>query len=189
MSELVYSLGRKVHLVTERMVLCQFEPTDVGLMVELDSDPEVTRFINGGQPIGVEVETSFIEAILAGYVRHPGYGFFAALGREDGTFLGWFHYRPDRVDPSFMQIGYRLKRDFWGKGFATEGSRALIATGLEAGVHLVSGRAMKANVASVRVLEKLGLALVEEYQEDRFPGYDKTAVLLRGNFSARVCRN
>ena len=71
--------------------------------------------------------------------RFPGYGFWAAIEKTTGDFLGWFHYRPAPGDPPDQpELGYRLRCEAWGKGYATEGSRALIAKGFaEFGVQRV----------------------------------------------------
>lgn len=169
----------KIHLETERLVLREFTLDDIELLVELDSDPDVMRYLTNGLPQDEAVQRQFIERIKVGYANHPGFGFFAALEKPSLEFVGWFHYRPDYSAPEYMEIGYRLKKSAWGRGLATEGSLALIDQGRTIGVTLVSGRAMKANQASLHVLEKLGLKRVEEYEEVRFPGEDKTAVLLR----------
>ncbi|MDR7083846.1 RimJ/RimL family protein N-acetyltransferase [Arthrobacter ginsengisoli] len=86
-------------LETERLLLRQFTPDDAGL-VELDSDPRVMRYITGGIPTSRgEIEDDFLPAFLAYYQRFPGYGFWAALERTTGDFLGWFHFRPGPEDP------------------------------------------------------------------------------------------
>ena len=169
----------KIHLETERLTLREFTLDDIESLVDLDSDPDVMRYITDGRPQNEAHQRDFLEKIRVGDAQHPGFGFFAALEKLNLEFAGWFHYRPDRGAPEYMEIGYRLKKSAWGRGLATEGSRALIDQGFSVGVTLVSGRAMKANQASVHVLQKLGLKIVEEYQEPRFPGEDKTAVLLR----------
>ena len=169
----------KVHLETARLVLREFTNEDAGLLMDLDSDPEVVRYINGGLAPNFADQEVAIQRILEGYLATPGYGFFVALEKLSLEFIGWFHFRPDRRFPEFMEIGYRLKKSAWGRGLATEGSQALIDQGRARGLTLFSGCAMKANHASIHVLEKVGLKLYEEYQEQRFPGEDKTAVHMR----------
>jgi RimJ/RimL family protein N-acetyltransferase len=88
--------------------------------------------------------------------------------------MGWFHFRPAYDDPQncrTIELGYRLKPAFWGQGFATEGSKALIERGFqELGVDEVVATTMKNNIASRRVMEKAGLRFVEEFVDARFPG-------------------
>ncbi len=115
-----------VFLRTDRMVLRRFTAADVDLLVELDSDPEVMQYITGGRPTPrEEVERDVLPAFLGYHERFPGYGFWAAAEADTGDFLGWFHFRPrEGSPPDEAELGYRLRRSAWGKGYATEGSRA-----------------------------------------------------------------
>jgi RimJ/RimL family protein N-acetyltransferase len=157
-----------VFLRTERMVLRRFTAADVDLLVELDSDPEVMQYITGGRPTPrEEAERDFLPAFLGYYERFVGYGFWAAVEEATGEFLGWFHFRP-REGGSLdeAELGYRLRRPAWGKGYATEGSRALIRAGFtQHGVERVVAETMVVNIASRRVLEKAGLRLVRTFHQ------------------------
>ena len=76
-------------LETERLLLRQFTRDDADLLVELDSDPRVMRYITGGIPTSRgEIEGDFLPAFLDYYQRFPGYGFWAALEKTTGEFLG-----------------------------------------------------------------------------------------------------
>jgi RimJ/RimL family protein N-acetyltransferase len=96
-----------VFLETERLVLRRFTGNDLDLLVELDSDPEVMHFITGGRPTSRrEIETEILPAYLAYYERYAGYGFWAAVERSTGDFVGWFHFRPESDDdPDQVDIG------------------------------------------------------------------------------------
>ena len=156
-------------LETERLVLRQFTIDDADLLVELDSDPRVMRYITGGSPTSrAEIEGDYLPAFLDYYQRFPGYGFWAALEKTTGEFLGWFHFRPGPDDPQDQpELGYRLRHAAWGKGHATEGSRALIAKGFtEFGVQRVVASTMAVNTASRRVMEKSGMRLVRAFVAD-----------------------
>jgi RimJ/RimL family protein N-acetyltransferase len=75
-------------------------------------------------------QADFLPAFLSYYQRFAGYGFWAAIERSTGDFLGWFHFRPRPGSlPDQAELGYRLRKSAWGKGYATEGSRALIRKG------------------------------------------------------------
>lgn len=166
----------EVFLTSQRLVLRRFTPDDVDLLVELDSDPAVMHFINGGRPTPrAEIEDEVLPHFLTFYDSSPRYGFWAAVSRESGGFLGWFHFRPGKgMGPDEPELGYRLRRDAWGQGYATEGSRALIATGFrDHGVQRVYAHTMTVNVASRRVMEKSGLRFIRTFWEpwpDKIPG-------------------
>jgi RimJ/RimL family protein N-acetyltransferase len=87
--------------------------------------------INGGRPTPrQEIENDVLPTFLDYYERFPGYGFWAAVEKSTGRFVGWFHFRPaERAHPDEIELGYRLRKSAWGKGYATEGSRALIQKG------------------------------------------------------------
>jgi RimJ/RimL family protein N-acetyltransferase len=146
----------QVFLETERLLLRRFTEDDLENLVELDSDPEVMRFITGGRATPrEEVENEILPAFLDHYERCAGYGFWAALEKSTERFLGWFHFRPaEGAPPGEVELGYRLRRSAWGRGYATEGSRALTHKGFtELAVERVVASTMVVNVASRRVME------------------------------------
>jgi len=153
---------------TQRLVLRRFTTADVGNLVGLDADPGVMRFITGGIPTPRdEIENEVLPAFLAYYERFEGYGFWATTEKPAGPFLGWFHLRPrEGAGPGEAELGYRLRRSAWGKGYATEGSRALIRKGFtEFGMQRVVAETMAVNLASRRVMEKSGLTLVRSFRQ------------------------
>ena len=149
-----------VFLETDRLILRRFTMDDADLLVALDSDPDVTFHITGGAPTSRdEVVNDYLPAYLEYYRRYPGYGFWAAIEKATGEFIGWFHLRPEPSDPEDEpDLGYRLVKSAWGKGYGTEGSRALIRKGFEElGVRRVHAAAMAVNRASWRVMQKAGM--------------------------------
>jgi RimJ/RimL family protein N-acetyltransferase len=149
--------------------LRRFTPDDVDNLRELDSDPAVMHYINGGRPTPrEEIAEDVLPAFLRYYQRFPGYGFWAAVEKSTGQFLGWFHFRPRENDAlDEPELGYRLRASAWGKGYATEGSRALIHKGFtEFGVRRVVAETMAVNTASRRVMEKSGLRFVRAFHQE-----------------------
>jgi RimJ/RimL family protein N-acetyltransferase len=158
-------------VTTERVALRRVTPDDADLLVELDSDPEVMRYLTGGVPTPrAEIADDIIPAWLGYHERFTSYGFWIAEARDDGRFLGWFHLRPRAGLPQDEpEIGYRLRRCEWGKGFAPEVCRALIDLAFsELGAVRVYAGTMAVNTASRRVMEKVGLRFARAYHED-FP--------------------
>jgi RimJ/RimL family protein N-acetyltransferase len=187
-----------VFLETERLVLRRFTEADVDHLVDLDSDPSVMRYINGGKPTPRhEIENEILPAFLEHYERFERYGFWAAIERSTGAFLGWFHFRPKRgAALDEPELGYRLRRSAWGKGYATEGSRALIDKGFaELGVRRVVSETMVVNIASRRVMEKAGLEFVRVFHQewpDRIEGEEHGDVeyaLSRARWELRQARS
>ena len=158
----------QVFLETQRLVLRRFTAADVDNLVSLDADPDVMHFISGGIPTARdEVENEILPEFLGYYERFEGYGFWAAIEKATGEFLGWFHFRPrEEAGPGEAELGYRLRRSAWGKGYATEGSRALISKGFtDFGVQRVVAETMVVHAASRRVMEKAGLTLVRTFHQ------------------------
>src|SRR3979411_2014344 len=120
-----------IFLETDRLVLRRFTADDVDNLTVLDGGPAVMRSPPGGRPTPrEEIENDFLPAFLSYYERSDGYGFWAAIEKSSGDFLGWFHFRPaPGRAPDEPELGYRLRRVAWDKGYATEGSRALIHKG------------------------------------------------------------
>lgn len=173
----------QIYLETDRLYLRHFTPDDVDNLVGLDDDPEVMRYLTGGKPTPrSRVEQELLPRILAYYDRLPGFGYWAAVEKATGAFVGWFHFRPREgaTGTGEVELGYRLRRSAWGKGYATEGSRALIRRGFtELGVQRVFAQTMAVNRASRRVMEKCGLRLVRVFYpdwEDPIPGYEEGEV-------------
>ncbi len=167
----------QVFLETERLVLRRFTGADLDNLVELDSDPDVMRFINGGYPTPRElIQHQTLPRILRYYEPFNGFGFWAAIEKSNGEFLGWFQFRPAKADDYLskpfsgagldeVELGYRLRKSAWGKGYATEASRALIHKGFtELGVQRVVASTYEANVGSRRVMEKAGMTLVRTFR-------------------------
>ena len=150
-----------VFLETERLLLRRFTAADVDNLVDLDNDPQVMHFITGGRGTSVqETRDEVLPAFLGYYDRYPGYGFWAVMEKSTGDFLGWFHLRPapDGGRPSEPELGYRLTRSAWGKGYATEAACAVLHFGFShIGLHRISASCVADNTGSAHVLEKLGM--------------------------------
>jgi RimJ/RimL family protein N-acetyltransferase len=156
-----------VFLETERLRLRRFTPDDVDNLYDLDSDPEVMRYVTGGATTPrEEVEHDYLPAFMSYYDRFAGYGFWAAIDKATDRFLGWFHLRPQEGDPADRpELGYRLRREAWGMGYATEGARALIRKAFaDLGAERVVATAFRENLASRRVMEKVGMTLARAYR-------------------------
>jgi len=167
------------YLEADRLVLRRLTEDDADSLFELDSDPEVMRYLNNGR---THTREEIVEKVLPHYLDHyarygESYGFWAAIEKATGAFLGWFHFRPYRGGaPEEIELGYRLVRATWGKGFASEGSRALLRKGFtELGVDKVVADTLANNVRSRRVMEALGMRLESEFtlDADEFPDWDE----------------
>lgn len=157
----------EIYLETERLVLRRLREADVDNLVELDSDPDVMRYLSGGQPTprGL-IETTILPKMQAYYDQYPGFGYWAAVERSTDYFVGWFSLRPvSRETIDQVDLGYRLRRAAWGQGYATEGAGALMRKAFtELGVQRVVATTYEENTGSRRVMEKLGMSLVRTFR-------------------------
>ena len=144
---------REPMLTTPRIQLCRLVADDLDALVELDGDPEVMRYISGGAPNSRETYvTELLPRMLAW--SHEPFGFMSAW--VEGEFVGWFHLRP-----SMLELGYRLRRAIWGRGLATEGSRALVRHAFDAlDQAAVDACYHPGNTASMRVMQKCSMVEV-----------------------------
>lgn len=161
------------YLETGRLVLRRFTAGDAELLVELDSDAEVMRYLTGEPTPRAEIEQKVLPEILAQYETHPGLGTFAAHEKSSGRFVGWFGLQPTG-EAGTVDVGYRLNRSAWGQGYATEGTRALIDLAFrELGMAKVVADTMAVNTKSRRVMVKAGLRFVRVFHvefDDPLPG-------------------
>jgi RimJ/RimL family protein N-acetyltransferase len=150
----------RVYLETERLLLRRFTESDVGNLHDLDGDPEVMRFVNGGRPVSRDViREQTLPRFLRAYERFEGFGVWAAIERSTGEFVGWFEFYPRKdAGPEEIELGYRLRRSAWGKGYATGFT--------ELGVQRVVAETMAVNAASRRVMEKGGLKYVRTFHQE-----------------------
>jgi RimJ/RimL family protein N-acetyltransferase len=158
-----------VFLETERLVLRRFTEADVDDLADLNADPRVMRFLADGRPIPrTEVRDDLLPRILADYDRVAGRGTWLAAEKTTGDFLGWLELRaPDSGAVAEAELGYRLRASAWGKGYASEGSRALIDKAFtETGLRRVWAETMAVNTASRRVMERVGLRYVRTFWVD-----------------------
>ena len=157
------------YLETDRLRLRRFTDDDVDALVELDSDPEVTRYLTRALPIRDEVANRTIPRIIAYYDEHPGFGTWAAIEKATGAFIGWFHLRPAHENgrDDEPELGYRFRLSAWGKGYATEGGRALVDKAFtELGARRVFALTMSVNAGSRRVMEKVGMRYLRTFHGD-----------------------
>ena len=160
----------KIYVETERLVLREILESDVDDLLELDSDPEVHRFL-GNRPLKDKKEVYEVIKIIRDQYVHYGIGRWAVIERSTGDFIGWsglkFVRETINDHKDFYDIGYRLKRKFWGKGFATESAKASLQFGFnQLNLDEIYAAAHIENEASNRILKKIGLTPLEKFTYD-----------------------
>ena len=153
---------------TQRLRLRKITFEDKDVMFRLYSDPEILRYT--GEPLTKSVEEMerAITARIKSY-EDEGFGRWATILKENNQFIGWagLKYLPefDEID-----VGYRFFQEYWGKGIATEASRAVLDYGFnQLGIEKIIAIAMKENKASIRVMQKIGMEF------DKYAPYEEGA--------------
>ena len=142
---------------------------DADLFWELDQDPEVMRFLNDGKPTPrEEIDDMHMPRILAFTDPVAGTGVWEIADKASGEFLGWilvreYGFSTPYHTPGNIELGWRLKRAWWGRGITTEAAKAIMnVVCYNPGVKVFSAIADVDNVASVAVMKKLGMQYVDE---------------------------
>jgi RimJ/RimL family protein N-acetyltransferase len=166
-------------LTSERLRLVPVSDAHLPLFIELNSDPEVMRFIRGGPSTPQESRREWTRRRGPQTDEARGLGYWA--GFEGERFVGWWSASSFADDLKTSGVGYRLRREAWGRGLATEGGRVMVDQAFGAlSVEKVVASTMSANAASRAVLRKLGMTHVDtrpEDRDDRVPGREQGKVV------------
>lgn len=146
-----------MRIETQRLVLREFQPEDDRELAPILADPEVMKFSPPGVLSIVQTQEK-IESFIACY-KQSGFGKWAIVLKESNELIGYCGIAIDQIDnKDEKELGYRLASRFWRKGLATEAAIAAVQCGFEQfKLPYVLGIVERANVASVRVLEKIGM--------------------------------
>ena len=162
------------HIETERLILRELRLTDLEGMFELDSDPEVHKYL-GNKPVKTKAESQkILESVIHQY-KDRGIGRFAAIEKSSGDFIGWSGIRLNTEYnmngfTKYYDVGYRLIKRYWGQGYATESGKAAV----DYAFNILKLQRLYAtteinNQASHNALLKIGLSYIEDFyfeQED-----------------------
>ena len=151
---------------TDRLILKPRTMNDLRPSVEMDIDPEVTKYIPGVWD-GSCSHIAFLEArIVKSYPL--GLGYWSVFTKENPLdFLGWVHLLPIQDDTKTVEIGWRLKRSAWGEGYATEAAQAIFKYAFETiGFGRIVAYTHAENIRSKKMMERLGLQYVTDFIYD-----------------------
>jgi RimJ/RimL family protein N-acetyltransferase len=152
---------------TERLLLREILPTDVDGFFELDSDPEVHRYLGSKPLTSKEQIVEVIEMIRQQYIDH-GIGRWAVIDKNTNEFMGWsgLKWMTTRTNNHihYYDLGYRLKKKFWGQGIATGTSLLFLHYEFETlNASEVYAMANIENIGSNQVLKKAGLTCMDTF--------------------------
>lgn len=152
---------------TERLLLRRFtvdDSADLDDVAELNADPAVMRYLGDGRPMSrAQVLAEELPRLTAQYPGHLGY--WALDRRAEGDFVGWCCAVP--TEPRAVELGYRVRREMWGRGYASEAARAMVDLAFaDPAVQRVVATTMAVNTRSRRVMEHAGLRHVRTWYAD-----------------------
>jgi ribosomal-protein-alanine N-acetyltransferase len=161
----------KVYIETERLILREIQTTDLDGMFELDSNPDVHKYL-GNNPIKTKEQAEDVIKFIHQQYDNLGIGRFAAIEKSSGDFIGWSGIKLNTGEKEmlngktdFYDIGYRFIPRYWGKGYATESALAAMNYGFkELDIETMCGAAEIDNIASNVVLKKIGLQFINEFE-------------------------
>ncbi|MEQ3549982.1 GNAT family N-acetyltransferase [Pseudonocardia nematodicida] len=163
----------QVTLETERLRLVPLAEEHLEHAVELDSDPEVMRYLTGRPTPRAQAEKDHRRRLTS---ARDGLGHWAGI--SDGEFVGWWLLRPAKTEPveDEAELGYRLRRRFWRRGLGSEGSRALLRHGFaDLGLRRIFATTMAVNTASRATMTAVGLRHERTFHpvfDDPLPGIE-----------------
>lgn len=153
-------------LETRRLILREMTEADAENLLALNQNPNVTRYIVGEPPLTTCEQALAVlrERVFPQYAH--GLGRWACIEKSSGDFIGWCGVKHVPEDGEY-DLGYRFLEERWGHGYATEAASAVcdFARRQLQGKRVV-GKAMLDNLASRRVLEKVGLIFEGEVEEE-----------------------
>lgn len=142
---------------TKRLILREWEDKDIELFARINQDPQVLEFLPG--PLSKEESSSWVNKINES-CKENEFGLWAAT-LKTGELIGYIGLNIPSFKASFtpcVEIGWRLGSAFWGKGYATEGARAVLEYGFtQLKLKEIVAFTVPANIRSIRIMEKIGM--------------------------------
>lgn len=159
-----------IFIQTDRLILREILPTDVDGMFALDSDPEVHKYLGNKPVTSKEQVVAVINFIRQQYIDN-GIGRWAVIDKRTNDFIGWaglkFVTELTNNHQNYYDLGYRLRKKYWGQGIATEAAKASLQYAFEQlKTHEVYAMADCENIGSNKILKKLGLQFIEKFDYD-----------------------
>lgn len=144
-------------LETERLILRPIQPSDFEALFRMNSDPTVMKYVGDGSVRSYEQMLKEVETLISYYTKRPGMGVWAIELKTTSQFVGagGLTYNVNRAE---VELGYRLLKEQWTKGYGTEVSNELLRYAFQIlKMRKVIASAHEGNLRSHRVLEKIGM--------------------------------
>ncbi len=155
---------------TERFILREIIPQDIDGLFELDSDPQVHRYL-GNKPVTSKKQLEVVIGFIRQQYLENGIGRWAIIDKASNNFVGWAGLKLVKESTNdhinYYDLGYRLSRKYWGQGIATESAIASLEYGFNIlNINEIYAAAHTENIASNKILTKVGLKFIETFSYD-----------------------
>ncbi|MUT64899.1 GNAT family N-acetyltransferase [Paenibacillus sp. NEAU-GSW1] len=166
-----------IYLETARLQLRDWEETDIEPFSRLNADEEVMKYFP--KTLSTEETKVFYESIVSEF-KECGFGLYAVEIKESKEFIGFIGFHRANFEADFtpcIEIGWRLKQEAWGKGYATEGAKACLQYGFDKlGFTDVYSFTADVNAPSKSVMTKIGMSFLKTFNH---PKVDRNSPLYR----------
>ena len=152
------------NISTERLGLRKWKDSDILPFAAMNGDPEVMKYFPGTFS---EAETRSMVKRIQSHFDRNGFGLFAVEIKATGEFIGFTGFSIPGFESFFtpcVEIGWRYKKEFWGKGYATEAARACLTYGFETlQLKRIVSFTSPLNVNSERLMKRIGMNYVDDF--------------------------
>lgn len=160
-----YGGKHKIYFETERLIFRDWMDEDLKEFRIMNKDTKVMEFFTKTL---TDEETDRFFHIIQDEFRNYGYGLYAVETKHNSEFIGFIGFHWASFTSEFtpcIEIGWRLKFDAWGYGYATEGARACLKYGFDTlGLNKINSFTSKINLPSEHVMKKIGMQKVMEFE-------------------------
>lgn len=155
-------IEEKIITQTERLIIREFQVSDIEALAQILAKPEVMQFSPSGI-LSYKQTAVKVQSFLDSYQKQ-GYGKWAVIYRESGRLIGYCGIAVEEIEGKLEnELGYRIDSEFWGQGLATEAAKACLKYGFDKfNFDYVLGIVEPENQTSIKVLEKIGMEFVKE---------------------------
>lgn len=158
---------------SKRLIFRSWNDSDRVEFREMNADPEVLEFLH--PPLTPEQSDGFVD-IIEDELHRKGWGLWAVEAIDGGNFVGFIGFHEALFKASFtpcVEIGWRLKKEAWGRGYATEGALRCLKLGFDdLGFNEVFSFTTESNIRSVKVMEKIGMKYSGKFDHPKVPEGD-----------------
>ncbi len=157
-----------IYIETPRLKLRDWKQTDLASFIKMNADEEVMKYFP--KTLSAEETTVFYESIIA-ELKECGFGLYAVEIKENEEFIGFIGFHRATFEADFtpcVEIGWRLKKEAWGKGYATEGAVSCLEYGFsKLGFNDIYSFTADVNEASQNVMKKIGMNFINTFNHPK----------------------